>query len=72
MIEKVKELVKKSVNDSDGDGENGSLDNGNPRVNLVKYYLTEDIANTFDTLGKDKVEYKEALRLLKAIPEFEE
>lgn len=69
LIEKVKELVKKSVDDSE-DG-SGSFE-GNPKINLVKYYLTGEIANTFEVLDKEKIEYKEALRLLKAVPEFVE
>ncbi len=69
LIEKVKELIKKPANDSE-DG-SGSFE-GNPKINLVKYYLTEEIANTFETFGKDTIEFKEALRLLKSIPEKEE
>lgn len=65
----MKELVKKNVDDSE-DG-SGSFE-GNPKINLVKYYLTEEIANTFEVLDKEKIEYKEALRLLKAVPEFVE
>lgn len=65
----MKELVKKSVDDSE-DG-SGSFE-GNPKINLVKYYLTGEIANTFEVLDKEKIEYKEALRLLKAVPEFVE
>lgn len=55
------------------DSEDGSVSfEGNPKINLVKYYLTEEIANTFEVLDKEKIEYKEALRLLKAVPEFVE